>query len=196
MIWPGNRELYYGYALNTQQFVGFVGIHKMTREQLETIRVALEPLLLSDEPIGENATALLAAALGATPADRIAAADVVIEAISTHRLDTSKLAQAIAAAMQQPAAVADRWADGLRNVAAVSPYHSHQLQVLLAARLGALGSARPKLPNTVDLLRTVAQTTSTPIADRDARRWLEEAPPGSKLGRAAAAALAVGNHGP
>jgi hypothetical protein len=167
----------------------------MTTAQLETIGVALDPMLLPDEPFRKNATALLAAALGATTSDRIAAANVVIEAMATRRLDATKLGKAIATAMRQPDAVPDRWASALAPVAAVSPRHAKDLQHIVETTLGELGAARPKLPKFVDLLRTVAQTTETAITNDQARRWLLQAPPQSKLGRAATATLAVGEHG-
>jgi hypothetical protein len=166
----------------------------MTQAQRETIGVALDPMLSPDEPLGPHALDLLATALAANSDDQLRASQVVTEAISTRRLDSAALGRWIAGAMRD-AQVPDRWADGLRDVAATGPLHAHELQRLLEATLAELGDDRLKLARFVDLLRTVAQDADARVTDKRARAWLEAAPSGSRLSTHAQAALGVTGDG-
>ncbi|MGO9977565.1 MAG: DUF6493 family protein [Solirubrobacteraceae bacterium] len=187
LVWPANREPYYASALILHR----LHVHPwITQAQLEDLRVALEPLLLADEPFGPHATELLATALGSTPANRLAAADVLIEAITTRRIDMQTLASVVALEMQHPDARPDRWAEPLDAVAATGPLHAYETQQLIETILAQLGSQPLPLAQLVDLLRRLAQDADATITNASARAWLENTPAHTKLGTCARRALA------
>ena len=192
LVWPGNREPYYANALIRH---GLTDNRWMTNLELDTIGVELEPLLDPDEPFGPNAIMLLAAALGAQTADRLLAAEVVIQGIATRRLDCDRLGRAIARRMSEPNAVPNRWGDSLRDVPAIGALHAHETQRMLEATLAELDQAQPKFPKVIDLLRQIAQEYDARINDENARAWLQRTPPRSKVGTDAHHALAVTGDG-
>lgn len=186
-VWPANLEPYYAIALRRVRTYPLL----MSERERETLEVELEPLLRPDEPLGPAALDLLATALGSTHANRLAATDVVVHAIGTRRLPTLELGNAIAAAMLAEAAVPDRWADSLGPIPAISALHAHEIQQLLEAILGSLGTDLPRMSRVVDLLRSTAQAADAQITNPAARDWLKLCGSRGKTGQFAGAALAV-----
>jgi hypothetical protein len=190
-IWPAHHNAYYEAALRDYGVESlWIGI-----AESETIGVVLELMLDPDEPLTEPALTLLATGLGSVAADRLLAADVVVEAIRTRRLPAPLLGQEIARVMKRPRAVPDRWAAGLQGVAAVSALHAHELQRIIESTLAELGSERPRITALLDLLRKLAQDGDARITNPSARAWLESTPPRSKTGQLARAALGVSGEG-
>lgn len=191
LIWPAQRELYYGTALR----VFTAGSIWLSAAERETLGAALEPLLEPDEVLGPNAHRLIAAALGSSDNDRLLAADVVVEAIRSRRLLADELGSAIADAMRRERAVADRWGASLESLADYGPLHAYELQRVLESTLGCLGDAQPRMTKFLDLLRRVAQDADARIVNLEARAWLERVSPRSKSGQLAQAALSVTGDG-
>jgi hypothetical protein len=192
LLWPANREPYYEWVLSIRTIE-----HPwwMTPEQAKTFGPALEPMLHPDEPLGPLATELLGRALGSTPADRILATDVAIEAISTRRLDCQALGETLARLRTEDAAIPNRWAEALLPVAGVGPLHSYEIQTLLESLIGAVGKPDARMTRVVDLLRAVAQNADAKITNPQAVEWLRATKAGSKLGTAAHQLLAISGNG-
>jgi hypothetical protein len=188
-LWPANREPYYEWALAIPRID-----HNYWMTDT-TFGSALEPLLHPDEPFGPHATEVLCRALGSTPSDRLLAADVMIEAISTRRLDPERMGITIARILAEEDAVPNRWADALRHVAPIGPLHSHELQRLLETMVGNLDDHDPRMTKLVDLLRVVAQTADAQVTNPRAREWLAATTSRSKLGIAARQILAITEDG-
>lgn len=92
LIWPANREPWYANAL---AFERLTRRPWMQGAELDIVGVALEPLRDPDEPFSASAIELVASTLGARPAARLLATDVVIAGITTRRLDCLALGRAI-----------------------------------------------------------------------------------------------------
>jgi hypothetical protein len=191
LAWPANREPYYEWLIAIKRTPSD---SRMDRYE-EPIGSVLETMLDPDEPLGPNAIELLARALGSLPADRLYAADVVIEAITTRRLDCDLLGTSIARILTEEGAAPTRWAEALGHVAPTGPLHSHELQQLLETTIGNLDTHDPRMTKMVDLLRVVAQDSDARITNARTREWLQAEKTTSKLGKSARQLLAITGDG-
>jgi hypothetical protein len=192
-VWPCRRDLYFGTVLRTLRSWWRSVVN--TRQRQDRLLAAFDVMRQLDEPLGPYALELLALGVLASDDNRLAAAEVVADAIATRRLDPGALGRAIAFEAVRPDAVPNRVGTTLRDVADLGALHALEVQQVLEATLAGLGDHQPSMVAAVDLLRRLSVEADARVSNEAARAWLDRLAPSSKSGRLARSALAVAGDG-